>query len=463
MRGFWHKICCSKIRMRKAFVIALFFFVLLYIPCFTQDKAKNKYFELPNGFKVFFVEKETIPLLNIVIGVNLGSKDETEETSGLLHLLEHYILFRGTELRSGIEISQDTRRHGAYFNAHTGEDLMTFEISLPSEEVEFALKNQKEILFNLKLTQEELNDEKEVVLEELSQVQDDPLKYAMALVYQNLFKNHPYQKPIYGKKETIEALTVEQVNEFYKKYFAPQNCSMAIVGDFSLQDMEGKVRAIFGDLKRGEFTPPRIEISPLLEKNVELEHEMDVKLAYLVMGMIGPDYNNPDLFAIDVLAEILGQGINPMLNSVLRGRRNLVQTISMNYNSHKYGGAILLRFTLDPKNLTSAKNVAIDFLKEARNQNYSKDDFYGEEQIYAFDYLLSAKNQIKFSIHQSQEKGLAVAASLVRYMLLDENVLKGSAIENIERIKSSDLRKAAARYLSKGKYVIVSIVPKKKE
>ena len=101
--------------------------------------------------EVFLYERHTLPLLNMVMAVNLGSKDESEETNGLVHLLEHYILFRGTKSRSSEQITQDIRRHGAYFNAHTGRDMALFEISIPSEYSDFALENQKDILFNLEI------------------------------------------------------------------------------------------------------------------------------------------------------------------------------------------------------------------------------------------------------------------------------------------------------------------------
>jgi predicted Zn-dependent peptidase len=442
--------------------VLLFFCLLFITPSKAQDE-NQKYFELDNGLKIFLYEKHTLPLINIVFAVNLGTKDESDETTGLVHILEHYILFRGTEFRSGSEISQDIRRHGAYFNAHTSLDLATFEISLPSEHADFALRNQKEILFNLKLSQEELDEEKKVILEELSQTQDDPIKYAASTVYQNLFKNHPYQKPIPGKKEIIEALTVEQVEKFYRKFFIPSNCVLAVVGDFEIEEMEKKTKDIFGDLKKEEISPPKYEKVHALKKTVEITQEMDVNQAYLVIGKFGPDYNNKDQYAIHLLTEILGRGINPMLNYPLRGRRNLAHNVSMGYSAYKYGGAILIYITLEPKNIKSAKRETIRYLKETSRLNYSKKDVMGDAKFHALDYLESAKNQIKFKIHQSQEKGLLVATSLARFMLLNEDLNRGSYLENIEKISSSDLRKAANKYLSKGRYVIVTISPKKKK
>jgi zinc protease len=441
----------------------LLIFCLLFInPSSSQEKGQSKYFELDNGLKIFLCEKHTMPLVNLVLAVNLGSKDESEETNGIVHILEHYILFRGTEFRSGPEISQDIRRHGAYFNAHTSLDLATFEISLPSEYADFALRNQKEILFKLKLTQGELDEEKKVILEELSQIEDDPSKFATSLVYQNLLKNHPYQKPAQGKKEIIEALTVEQVENFYRKFFVPSNCVLAIVGDFEIKEMEDKTRHIFGDLKKTGIVPPKYEKVPPLKKTIEIKKEMDVNQAYLVIGMSGPDYNDQDQYALDVLTQILGRGVNPMLNYPLRGKRKLARSILMSYSAYKYGGVIIIYITLDPENMGLAQRETIKFLKETRRLNYSKEDVIGDDQLYTFDYLDSAKNQIKFNFHQSQEKGLDVATNLATYLVLNENQRAGSYLENIEKLASSDLRKAAGKYLGAGRYVIVFILPKKK-
>lgn len=428
-----------------------------------QEKAQSRYFELENGLKVFLYKRDRLPMVNLVFAVNIGSKDESEETSGLVHILEHYILFRGTETRSGSQIAQDIRRHGAYFNAHTGHDIATFEMCLPSEYADFALENQKEILFNLKPSQEELDKEKKVILEEINQIEDDPLRYATSLVYQNIFNAHPYEKPVYGKREIIEAATVEQLENFYRYYFVPSNCALAIVGDFGMEEMEKKVKDVYSPLESKEFTPTKFETIQKLKKTIEVEKEMDVNQAYLVIGMIGPDYNSPDQYAIDILTEILGRGINPMLNYPLRGRRKLVYSISMNYNSLRYGGAVLIYITLNKKFTSPAKHETIQFLKATRRQNYSKTDYRGEDRFYAYDFLESSKNRIKFAFHRSQERGLSVAASLAQYMLLNEDKERGRYADHIEEINSSDLRRAAAKYLCQGKYVIISIVPKKEK
>jgi predicted Zn-dependent peptidase len=196
---------------------------------------------------------------------------------------------------------------------------------------------------------------------------------------------------------------------------------------------------------------------------VEIREEMDVKEAYLAIGLIGPDYNNPDQYAVDLLTEILGRGVNPMLNSALRARWNLIQTVTMNYSAHKFGGALMAFFTLDPKDVSIARTEALRFLNQVRDLNFAKEDYLGQDQLYVFDYLRSAKAQVRFSSQKAQETGLLLAGSLARHLLLfEDNGNKEGFLARIDRVNSSDLRKAAAIYLSKGEGVVVTIVPKRK-
>ncbi|MFC2161487.1 M16 family metallopeptidase [Acidobacteriota bacterium] len=446
----------------SSFPVLLFLLVILTFTLYAQDNEKTKQIELDNGLKVFLYERHSVPLINLTFAVNCGSKDETEKTSGIVHILEHYIMFRGTEFRNGDELAQDIREHGAYFNAHTSRDLAYFEMTLPSKNGDFGLELQKEILFNLKLTQEELDEEKEVILEEINKIFDDPMRYASAMAYQTLFAGHPYQNPIYGNKEAIKNLTVDQVRAFYSRFFTPNNSALVVLGDFDISDMEEKVKSLYGDLIRKDIIDTKYENISSLSESVRIEKEMDVNLGYLVIGMIGPDYNHPDRFSIDLLSEILGRGVNPLLYKPLSQRRLYTNSLSLSYGANKNAGAIFVSVSLDPKNINIVEKEIIKYLKSVRRESFSKDDFAGESQFYAMDYLEYAKNQIKFRAHESQEEGLSVALSLSKYLLMDESSQEGSFLENIEKLSSSDLRKAGGRYLGSGRYVIVSITPPKK-
>jgi len=427
-----------------------------------QIASREKEFTLDNGLRVVLYEKRNLPLLNIVAAVDAGSKDESEATSGLAHVLEHYILFRGTESRSGSEVARQIRLHGAYFNAQTGQDMAVFELSLPTEHADFGLANQKEILFDLKIEAQALEAEKEVVLEELSQVSDDPLRYAFSLLYQNLFRGHPYGKPVYGTAEAIRSLTADQVQSFYRAHFVPAATTLAVVGDFALAEMEAKVRTCFGPVPKAEYVPTPIDPPAPLPRTVEIEQALDVQEAYLVIGTVGPDYNSPDQYAADLLTEILGRGISPMLYRPLKGNRDLINTASMSNITLKRSGALAVTLTLDPRRVAAAKSQAIQFLRQVRSENFARSDVFGEAQLYAYDFLESARNQILFKLQQSRESGLNLATSLAMHLLFRDKPSGPDYFQGIRSVTSSDLRKAAAKYLSRTEFVVISIVPKKK-
>lgn len=420
----------------------------------------GRYFVLDNGLQVFLYEKRDVPLVHVVTGFNVGSKDETDETSGLVHLLEHCVLFRGTSARSGAAVSADIRRHGAYFNGSTEQDLAVFEISLPAEYADFALRNQKDILFGLDLSQAELDGEKEIILEEFSQMEDDPERSAADLVLQALFPGHPYGRSVYGRREVISAATAEGLLAFYRRFFVADNCAMAVVGDFATADMERRVREVFGPLPKTGFKPAAFPMAAPLKKSVSERFERDVREGYLTIGFAAPDYNHADQYAMSVLAEALGRGVNPLLASFLHGERDSVQDVSMTYLAYRFGGAAVVSIKADPKDLKAVERAAVSFLKRAHNESFSKKDFMAPEaELAAFDYLEMAKNQIRFASGRAEESGLQLAGSLARFMLLNTRQSPGRYLDGIARVDSSDLRKAAARYLARGEYAAVSIVP----
>lgn len=426
-----------------------------------QEAAHARSFSLANGLRVFLLEKPDLPLVNIVTAVNVGSKDETDETSGFVHILEHCVLFAGTRSRSGDEVSRDIRAHGAYFNAHTAQDVSVFEISLPAESADFGLRNQKDILFDFTLGQDKLEQEKAVILEEINQTEDDPARYATSLLLQRLFEGHPYGRPVYGRRDTVKSATVNAVLAFHAKYFVPDNCALSVVGDFSAQDMEEKVRTLFEPLKKSGLSPARLAPAALLKKGVTVKEEKDVKEATLAIGFVAPNFNHPDQYAMHLLTEIMGRGINPLLNSALNSRQDLIKTLGMAYFANLLGGAVVVSLTLDPKNAAYAAQEAVSFLKKAHGLNFSRSDVAGDEQYAVFDYLESAKNRIHFSAEEAEESGLALASSLARFMILNTRENPGRYLDHIAKVDSGDLRKAISNYFSRGESVVVMILPRK--
>ena len=448
---------CGKI---FSVLVLLAFFLVHPVWVFPgYDESSSINLELKNGLQVFLYKKPTLPLTHFVFAFNVGSKDETDKTNGIVHILEHCILFRGTKAVQNQDFYQELRLHGAYCNAHTGRDLSIFEMTVPSEHSEFAFRTLREILFDFNLNQKELDNEKEVILEELNNIQDDPYKTAISIIYQNIFHNHAYENPIYGKKEIIKELTAEDVMRFYDDYFVPSNCALAVVGDLSLDQMKEKIKSMLENIQKTGADRKEFEETEPLKKTLKKNMNMDVEMAYLAIGLNAPGYNSPDQYAADLLAEIFGQGYNPLINQPMLRRRIAAHSINMSYYCDKYGGALTLFIGMDPKDINAAESEITKYLKNSHKLNYSKTDYEPDDQFYAFDILQSAKNRIKFNAEAAEEKGLLIGQSLVRYMLMNEIQDRGDYLGRIEKLNSSDIRQAAGRYLSQKGKVIVKILP----
>lgn len=445
---------------------------LIASPAETENQEPvSKYIELDNGLKIVLLKRDSLPLVNMVCAVDVGSKNERVETSGLVHLLEHLVLLGQSQSYSGDEANLAMRRHGAYFNAHTNHDFMTFEISLPAEFVSFGLGMMKEKVFALKLSKAGLEKEKKIIFEEMAQNKDMSYTRGVLLALENLFKGHPYEQPLSGTAASIEKATIEVLNGFYNKYVVPSNCSMAIVGDIDIAAVEKNIRALFTGLVNGPETlqPGNFPKAVPLEKKIRVSETMDINQARLIIGFQAPHSGHEDQLAVEVFNQIVGKGINPLLGQMMirRGRR-LTYGIVTRYIPLQYGGAYLVFITVEPKHLKAVERNVLKFLnKTAWNFSYSADDYIGAAQFQITDYLVTAKNTIKYNYQRFQELGLNSATAYAAY-----NLYRGKAaqevetppyLERLDKVTSNDIRRSVSEHFSGKNYVVITLLPEKKK
>lgn len=443
-----------------------------------DEAVKNKYFVLGNGLRVYLEENNKIPLVNIAAAVNVGSKDEEKEYSGLVHLLEHLVLFAGSHSATAAELTDKIRKNGIYFNAHTGFDVMTVEISVPSEYTPAAFALLQEKLFNLALSRDELEKEKKVILEELTQQKDEPESLGIKLALGELFRGHPYEKPVGGESASIEKVTLESLEGFYKKYLIPANCALSVVGHFKIETVEETIKQGIGNvtIPTGAPIPQSQTVFPMvssLKKTVEIRKELDITQAHLFVGFIAPGLNQEGKLPMDVLTRILGKGVNPMLYYAFKSRGRPVDSLDIQYFPMNYGGAVLVHLTLTAKKIPLARLQLVAFLRELKFYRFSKNDYPYRLAPGITDYLETSKAWMQLVYRQFLERELDLAVSHARYILLHENNQPTQREKQnqdqrdysqlLKTIQSSDIQDVAADYLSGRKYVMIAIVPGNKK
>jgi len=432
---------------------------------FKQEErlSSDQLFSLENGLQVYLLPNFQSSLSTLVLAVRAGVVEETPETNGYLHLLEHCLLFRQTNLIKDNLLLKTLHEYGMYYNAHTEQDLMFFEICLPGEFLELALGLLKEVVFNFEITEEDLEKEKNIVLRELAEIERDPQKVGLAKVYELVFPESGYRLPAFGNKKVIKEASFKNLREIYSRFFYPDNSALVIIGDFDPTIVRETVYQHLSGLKAGNS--PRVKTSfksRLLSSSQQVELTMNVSDAYLLAGLVGPGYDQPEQFGMDVLVEILGHGLNPLVYAAFAGYPELVSSVSLYYLSYARGGLILLTANTDEDKIATTRRLLQNFFLKLSELNYSPEDYLPGQQLMSIDFLLGGKNRIAWLSEKLLENPISLAMALAKHLLLvNENQTK-NYLASIRSLTSSDLRKIAYRFFNKGKPVWVVIKPEKR-
>jgi len=424
-----------------------------------DQRPASAYFVLDNGLQVLLQEKHDLPLTGMTLAIDLGTKDESDATSGYAHLLEHMLLFgagAGTDSEARLA---ELRGHGVAHNAHTDHDLMTFEVSCPAAESAWALEQMRQAVFSGRLDPQLLEREKRVIGEEILQLRDDPAYLGRLMVMERLFAGHPYGRPVFGDGSAIQAATIEQLQAFCAPRLVVNRCALSLIGDFTLAAMEAEVRRNWGAMPAATAPAADVPVLGRLEKNSEHEIALDVQECHLFFGWRAPEFNHEQRLPFSLLTHILGSGLNPLLGGVLRGGRQQVERVDMSYLPMRSGGMALLHVILKPQDIRGVRNEVAAFLSRVGSFNFSREDVLPRERMYVLDYLESARNQMEYGDANFREGTLNLSLACSRFLLLNRAPVKGSYLDSVDKVSSNDLRRAAGKFLSGKKWVMLAIKP----
>ncbi len=192
---------------------------------------KPQLFKLANGLKVVVVSNHRAPLVTQLVMYKVGAMDEPPGQTGIAHFLEH-LMFKGTKNLSPGEFSKIVARNGGKENAFTGRDYTGYHQSFASDRLEIMMQIESDRMSNLILTQQDIEPERQVVLEERNtRVENNPSALLSEEVNAAFYLNHPYRRPVIGWRHEIESISQSDLLTFYDKWYAPNNAILVIAGD----------------------------------------------------------------------------------------------------------------------------------------------------------------------------------------------------------------------------------------
>lgn len=414
---------------------------------------KYEKYKLPNGLQVILHRADKPHIVAVNIWYKVGSAYEEKGKTGLAHLFEH-MMFQGSENVPKEMHFKHIQEAGGSLNASTAFDRTNYYEKLPSNYLELALwlESDRMGFFLPALTQEKLDNQKDVVKNErLQRYDNQPYGLSWEILLSNMYlSDHPYNTPTIGSLKDISSFTLSDVTSFFKKYYSPSNASLVIAGNFEVQKAKDLIEKYFG--KINDFSDPKLPAQPKnhLTENKLFVHYDNVQLERIYLSWSAVQFYHQDEAALILLANILTDSKKSRLYNLLVYEKEIAQNVSAYNFSGKFGGHFVIAATVKPGK--SIERVKDDILKELKT--------IAEKSI-SENELLKTKNILKSLFVYSLQK-LDTLADMINsydYYLNEPNSLPND-LERFTKLRIDDLKDVVNKYLL-NPYFELRILPKK--
>lgn len=403
---------------------------------------------LPNGLTVLFKEDRSAPVVSLQAWVGTGSIHEGKWLgAGLSHILEH-MLFKGTERRKAGDIARAVQDQGGYINAYTSFDRTVYWIDVPSSGASEALDILCDAMMHSTLPEDEYIKEQEVIRREFAMGFDDPNRQGIQLLLRTVFPDSPHGIPVIGHLDVYNRLTRDDVLEYYRERYVPNNVTLVVAGDFDRQALLKQIEEFFADIPRGKLAPVLVPEEPAQLGRRAAHEEFPTELTRLYLAWRVPGLDNPDAPALEILGSILGSGRSSILNLELRERKNLVHSISAGVYSMQTQGVFFIGAVCDPDRREAVEEEALAQLTRVQNEGVSTDE------------VEKARRGMLASLIGELTTARGQASSLGGDWLLTRNPnFSGEFLASIARVDAEAVQRVAREYLQPSRLTVTSLNP----
>ena len=416
-------------------------------------KVDFKETTLKNGLRVITVEDHTAPVIALSITYNVGSRNERQGRTGFAHLFEH-MMFKGSENVGSGEHFLLVFNNGGTMNGTTNEDRTNYFEALPANQLDLALFLEADRMRSLAITKDNLDNQRNAVQEERRLGLDNqPYGKSGEIQQELIYDNFAYKHTTIGSMEDLNAASVEDVAAFFKMYYAPNNATLVLVGDFKTAEALAKIRRNFEAISR-QPAPPTVDMTEPQQKEQRRKTVDDVlaRAPRVDIAYKAVPGNTADFYALQVLAAALQGGQSSRLYQKLVKEKEMV-TGTGGFMDEKRGvGALYSNATLRPGVKTEDVEAAI-YEEVARLQ---------KEPIADWE-LQKAKNTTRRNFISNMQSSLSRAVILGQYATYyNDPSLINSRLDKVMAVTKEDVQRVANKYLLEANRTVVITMPKAK-
>lgn len=418
------------------------------------QKVEFEEYDLNNGMHVILHQDSSAPVVTVAVMYHVGSKDEETGKTGMAHFYEH-LLFTGTKNIGRGEWNKIEAANGGTGNANTNWDRTYYYETFPSNNLQLGLWMESERLLHPIIDQKAVDTQNEVVKEEKRQRMDNAPygKIIYGDVYNHIFDKHNYGRPMIGYIKDLDAATLAEFQDFYNKWYMPNNAVLVVAGDFEKASTKKMIKEYFEPIPARTLTKRVKIVEPerTQEKRVK-EYDTNIQLPALLLAHKTPSMKERDSKILDVISTILSDGRSSRLyKKLVDDKKKALQVFSFartleDYSVYNIGAIPLGETSLD------------DLIKEMDEEIEKL-----QTELISDRDLQKVRNKFENQFVASNSSIEGIANSLARnYMLVGDTNQINKELEVINSITKEEIRDVAKKYLAKNRRVVIEYLPKKK-
>lgn len=417
----------------------------------SSQKIELKEFRLANGLQCYLYKDNFNPIINLSIGYKVGSKDEVPNKRGLAHFFEH-MMFQGSENVKKNEHFENIIKSGGMCNAFTMFDGTVYYDVLPSSNLETGLWLESDRMNSLNITEENMANQKSVVIEEKNQVTENvPYGTTNQNIFKKVFKGSGYEIPIIGEVDDINSFTVEEAKDFHNKYYSPGNAVLMLSGDIDYDHAEKLISKYFSGIsKENKIHRDKNEFNEMTEDS-SMEVYENVQLPVLNLCYLIPGSGSMESYPLNYLVEIMASGKSSRLYKKLVYDKKLVKSIRIYPLTLEDAGVLIVKAMINP----------------GADINEVEKEIYHELELFASNGITDeefekVRNMIEFEFTAKLQKIDNIALETIVNYLYHKDVSRiNTEINKYLNVTKQDVQNIVKNFILNKKRFKLSYLPEK--
>ncbi len=397
---------------------------------------------LPNGLTLLVRERHDIDNVGVYLMVGAGQLTEEESQMGITNLLQNYLL--EVPVENFHEGATAIESKGGMIASSTGPDSAEIDEDVTSSEFPFAIKVLSDLTHQHQVDPRLFQNAKENTLDEIRRTGEESYQVLYSFFLQEFYSFHPYKVPVIGLANTVKGLKPQDVNDYYQRYYVPNNMVLAVVGNIETDRVIKLVSHYFSDMEKRPLRSKNIYYQPILDEQKQIQLQESGNIAWLFVGFSAPELKNEDYPSMEVINSILGAGLSSRIWLSIREKRGLSYELGSQYSAREGPSHFVIYVATSPENLRESRTHLLKEVDRIRKEPLTPEEMEITRRRLIGQFILQLETNL------AQAKFLAWSELMGLGTTYDETY-----IHLIRTVTSADVERVAKKYLDD--YILISV------